>query len=202
MRAASFLRAFAGDARGATIIEFAIILPVLCVLLMGTFDLGYRSYVTSIVQGSLHEASRMATVGGVSMSTIESHVENRLQEFSRNAEIEVDTDSYSDFTGVAVAEPLTTDLGTPNVYNRATDCYRDINGSGKFSHDMGRTGTGGSEDVVRMQVRMTYPRLFPMASLLGWSDDVEIVQETMLRNQPYGSRSVSAAPIRCGTDED
>jgi len=196
------LRALAGDARGATIIEFAIILPVLCVLLMGTFDLGYRSYVTSIIQGSLHEASRMATVGSVSMSAIETHVTNRLQEFSRNAEIEIDTDSYSDFTGVAVAEPLTTDQGAPNVYNRATDCYRDINGSGKFSHDMGRTGMGGSEDVVRMQVRMTYPRLFPMASLLGWSDDVEIVQETMLRNQPYASRTVNNAAILCGTDED
>ena len=196
------LRSLRADARGATIVEFAIILPVLCVLLMGTFDLGYRSYVTSIIQGSLHEASRMATVGSVSMSTIETHVANRLQEFSRNAEIEVETDFYSDFTGVAVAEPLTTDQGTPNVYNRTTDCYRDINGSGKFSRDMGRTGMGGSEDVVRMQVRMTYPRLFPMGSLLGWSDDVEIVQETMLRNQPYGSRTVAAAPILCGTDED
>ena len=58
-------RASAATQRGATIVEFALVLPVLCVLLLGMLDLGYRSYVTSIVQGALHEAARMATVGGV-----------------------------------------------------------------------------------------------------------------------------------------
>jgi Flp pilus assembly protein TadG len=190
------------DLRGATLIEFAMILPVLMILLMGTFDLGYQSYVTSIVQGALHEASRMATVGNVPMSTIETHVQNRLRSFSRNATITVRTDSYSDFNGVAVAEPLTTDQGTPNVYDQATDCYRDVNGSGKYSRDMGRSGMGGSEDVVRFQVRMTYPRLFPMAGLLGWSNNVEIVQNTMLRNQPYAGRTVAVPPILCRTATD
>ena len=33
-------------------------------MLLGTLDLGYRSYVGSVVQGTLHEAARMATVGG------------------------------------------------------------------------------------------------------------------------------------------
>ncbi|HST36583.1 MAG TPA: TadE/TadG family type IV pilus assembly protein [Allosphingosinicella sp.] len=197
----SLFRRLGRDARGATIIEFAIILPVLSLMLMGTFDLGYRSYVTSIVQGSLHEASRMATVGNVSMSAIETHVEGRLQEFSRNAEIEIDTASYANFSEVSVGEPLTTDAGRLNVYDQATDCYRDLNNSGKYTHQV-NNGTGGAEDVVRFQVRMTYPRLFPMASLLGWSDDVEIVQETMLRNQPYAGRATSTATIRCRTAED
>jgi Flp pilus assembly pilin Flp len=196
------LRALAADARGATIVEFAIILPVLCLLLMGTFDLGYRSYVISIVQGSLHEASRMATVGNVPMQTIEDHVESRLHEFSRDAEIEIETASYASFTEVSVGEPLTTDLGTLNVYDRATDCFRDLNNSGLYTRDIGGSGLGGAEDVVRMQVRMTYPRLFPMASLLGWSDDVEIVQETMLRNQPYAGRTLSNAPILCDKGVD
>lgn len=196
------LRRLPRDAEGATIVEFAIILPVLSVLTMGTFDLGYRSYVGSIVQGSLHEASRMATVGGVPMSTIEAHVESRLQEFSRNAEIEIETASYSEFADVARPEPLTTDLGTPNVYDQATDCYRDLNGSGKFSRDMGRTGMGGAEDVVRFQVTMTYPRLFPMAGLIGWSDDVTITQNTVLRNQPYAGRTPNAGTILCQTATD
>lgn len=196
------LRALRADARGATIIEFALILPVLSILLMGTFDLGYRSYVTSIVQGSLHEASRMATVGNVPMTTIETHVRNRLKDFSRNSTIDIRTDSYSDFNGVAVAEPLTTDLGTANVYDQATDCYRDINGSGKFSRDMGRGGMGGAEDVVRFQVTMTYPRLFPMAKLLGWSNNVQIVQNTVLRNQPYAGRTINAGAILCRTASD
>lgn len=193
------LRALWADARGATIIEFAIILPVLSVLLLGTFDLGYRSYVASIVQGSLHEASRMATVGNVSNATIAQHVRNRLQEFSRNATISTTTRNYTDFNGVSVPETITTDVAPLGVYNAATDCYRDSNNNSRFDTDRGRTGMGGSEDVVYFQVTMTYPRLFPMGSLLGWSDNVTITQNTVLRNQPYAGRTVYSEPIRCPT---
>ena len=193
----AILRRLGRDAQGATIVEFAIILPVLSMLLLGTFDLGYRSYVGSIVQGSLHEAARIATVGGVPIATIETHVENRLQEFSRDATINVTSRSYSDFNGVRVAEPLTTDLAPVGTYNAATDCYRDINGNGQFDTDRGKSGMGGSEDVVYFEVTMTYPRLFPVGSLLGWNDDVTITQNTLLRNQPYAGRSVSAGTIIC-----
>ena len=43
------LRALRRDQKAATIVEFALILPVLCMLLLGTLDLGYRSYVNSVV---------------------------------------------------------------------------------------------------------------------------------------------------------
>lgn len=193
------LRRLGRDTRGATIVEFAIILPVLSMLLIGTFDLGYRSYVGSIVQGSLHEASRMATVGNVPISTIESHVESRLQEFSDDATITVTTSSYSDFNGVRVAEPLTTDLAPLGTYNSTTDCFRDVNGNGAFDLDQGKGGMGGSEDVVRFEVEMTYPSLFPIGSLFGWDDDVTITQNTVLRNQPYAGRNASAGMIVCPT---
>lgn len=202
MKRAMTLRTLCRNQRGATIVEFAMILPVLSVLLMGTFDLAYRSYVTSIIQGALHEAARMATVGNVPTDTIEAHVQGRLRDFSRDAVIETNTDSYSDFTGVGVSEPLTSDVAPLGVYNEATDCYRDINNSGKFSADMGRSGMGGSEDVVRFEVVMTYPRLLPMGGLLGWSDDVEVRQNTVLRNQPWAARAVSEAPILCRTPAD
>ena len=85
---------------GATIVEFALILPVLCMMLLGTLDLGYRSYVNSVVQGALHDAARMATVGGVTTAQIQTYVQNRLQAFSRNATITTTTRSYSDYSGV------------------------------------------------------------------------------------------------------
>ena len=85
------LNALGRNERGATIVEFALILPVMCMLLLGTLDLGYRSYVTSIIQGSLHEAARMATVGGVPTSAIEAHVRDRLRDFSGTATITTET---------------------------------------------------------------------------------------------------------------
>ena len=68
----------AADARGATIVEFAMILPVLlraAARHRSTSATGPTS--TSVLQGALHEAARMATVGSVSMTPIETHVANR-----------------------------------------------------------------------------------------------------------------------------
>jgi len=188
------LRALGGDARGATIVEFAIVVPVLAMLLLGTLDLGYRSYVTSIVQGALHEAARMATVGGVSTSQIQTHVENRLHEFSRNATITTTTRSYSDFSGVNVPETITQDTAPAGTYNSG-DCFQDANGNGTYDLDRGRGGLGGAEDVVFFEVTMTYPHIVPVGTLLGWSSNVTVRQNTVLRNQPYAGRNTNVTVI-------
>lgn len=183
------------DAGGATIVEFALILPVMCALMIGVVDLGYRSYVGSIVQGALHEAARMGTVGGVSTDTIAAHVRSRLREFSRDATITVSTRSYSDFTGVRVPETITQDTAPLGSYNTG-DCYQDFNGNQQYDLDRGRTGMGGAEDVVYFEVRMVYPRIVPVGNIFGWSDTVTINQNTVLRNQPYAARN-SGVTIRC-----
>jgi len=190
------LRRLIADARGATLVEFAIVAPVMCGLIVGVFDLGYRTYVTSIVQGSLHEAARMATVGNVSTATIEAHVRSRLREFSSDATIETTTQSYSDFNGVAVPEPITQDTAPTGRYNPG-DCFSDINGNGTYDTDRGRGGMGGAEDVVRFQVRMVYPRLFPVASFFGASENVEVVRNTVLRNQPFAGRNTATPATIC-----
>lgn len=195
MRRALALRALRRDRRGATIVEFALILPVLCTLLLGVLDLGYRSYVTSIIQGALHEAARMATVGGVPITTIQTHVQNRLQRFSNNATINVTTRSYADFTGVGIPETITSDTAPVGTYNTG-DCFEDYNGNGHYDLDRGRSGLGGAEDVVYFEVTMTYPHIVPLGRFLGWSNNVTITQNTLLRNQPYAGRS-TGAPIVC-----
>ena len=43
---------------------------------------------------------------------------------------------------------------------------------------------------------MTYPRIVPLGSFLGWSDDVRrSVQNTVLRNQPYAGRNIDDRPV-------
>jgi Flp pilus assembly pilin Flp len=191
----SSLRALRRDAGGATIVEFALILPVMCGLLVGVVDLGYRSYVSSIVQGALHEAARMGTVGGISTDTIAAQVRTRLRDFSRDATVTVTTRSYADFTGVRTPETITQDTVPLGQYN-AGDCYQDFNGNGQFDLDRGRTGMGNAEDVVYFEVRMVYPRIVPVGNLFGWSDNVTINQNTVLRNQPFAARNTGVS-IRC-----
>jgi Flp pilus assembly pilin Flp len=188
------LTALRRDAKGATIVEFALIVPVMCVLLLGTLDLGYRSYVNSVMQGALHEAARMATVGGVTTAAIETRVRDRLRSFSRNATITVNTRSYYDFSGVKTPETITQDTAPTGSYNPG-DCFQDFNGNGTYDLDRGRTGVGGAEDVVYFEVTMTYPHIVPVGKLLGWSGDVSVTQNTVLRNQPYAGRNNSTAVI-------
>lgn len=182
------LNALARNQRGATIVEFALILPVMCMLLLGTLDLGYRSYVTSIIQGSLHEAARMATIGGVPTSTIEAHVRDRLRDFSGSATITTTTRSYADFNGVRTPETITQDTAPIGTFNTG-DCFQDVNGNHTYDLDRGRGGLGGAEDVVFFEVTMSYPHIVPLGHFLGWNEDVTIVQNTLLRNQPYAGRS-------------
>ena len=188
------LRALAPNERGATIVEFALILPVLCMLILGTLDLGYRSYVGSVVQGALHDAARMATVGNITTAQIQAAVQSRLQAFSRNATITTNVRSYSDYSGVKVPERITSDTAPIGVYNQG-DCFEDANGNGVYDTDRGRGGTGGSEDVVYFEVVMTYPHIVPVGRLFGWSDNVTITQSTVLRNQPYAGRNTSVAIV-------
>lgn len=183
-----------GDTKAATIVEFAMILPALCVLLLGIFELGYRSYAASIVQGALHEAARMATVGGVTMTQIDNRVKQRLSNFATNSTVTTRTTSYYDFAGVGRPEKITSDTAPFGTYN-ATDCFEDANGNGSYDLDRGRSGQGNADDIVRYEVSMSFRRIVPIGGFLGWSDNETITANTVLRNQPYAGRAVQTVTI-------
>lgn len=190
-----FLTTLARDANGATLIEFAMILPALCVLLLGVLELGYRSYASSVLQGVLQEAARMATVGGVTQTQIDNRVRQRLAHFAQTSTVQIATKSYQEYSDAREGEPFTVDTAPFNVVNSG-DCWRDYINVG--THDAsfsGRAGLGGAEDVVRYEVSLTYPSILPVASFMGWSSTQTITMDTMLRNQPYAGRTT--VPITC-----
>lgn len=186
------------DRRGVTIVEFAIILPALSVVLMATFELGWRMYVQSVVQGVMNEAARMATVGNKTNSDIDTHVKGRLTTFSRGATVTTTMNSYDDFTQVATPERITSDTAPTGQFNLG-DCYEDFNNNNQYDLDRGKTGLGNADDIVRYDVSITYPRMFPIAGFLGWGSTDTVSANTVLRNQPYAGRSVTTPPERCTT---
>lgn len=195
MRARSrFPRALAGDARGVTIVEFAMVAMPMCVVLMGITDMGYHSYVSSVLQGALHEAARMATVGDKTGAEIDDHVRQRLKEFSKNATVTITKKSYSEFSGVGKPEKITQDTNPIGQYNKG-DCFEDANGNGSYDLDRGQSGLGGAEDVVYYDVKMTYPRLTPVMGLLGWGNTDTVESNTVLKNQPYAAQSFNVKVV-------
>jgi hypothetical protein len=189
------IRRLRGDARGATIVEFAFVAPILVLTLFGIFDLGYKSYLASILQGALHEAARMGTVGDKTTAQIDTHIRNRLRDFSRGATITITHKSYLDFSGVKVPETITNDTVPVGQYN-AGDCYQDANANNQYDTDRGRSGLGNSEDVLHYEITIDYPRLFPLTKIMGLSANDQIKSSTVFRNQPYGSR-VTTVTTRC-----
>jgi hypothetical protein len=103
--------------------------------------------------------------------------------------------SYYDFAGVAMPEKITSDTAPTGQYNNG-DCFEDANGNGTYDTDRGRSGSmGGSDDIVRYRVTLTYPRFIPIHRFLGWSGSESITADTVLRNQPYAGRSISTVVV-------
>ena len=173
------------DARGATVVEFALVLPLLCTLLLGFLDLGYQAYVNSVVQGALFEAARMATVGDKTGQEIDDHILKRLKPFAAGGTIKITKKSYSDFTGVGKPE------------KKVGECFEDANGNGRYDTDMGSDGLGGADDVVNYEILVTYKRLVPVGSLIGLSPIVKVKSAAPVRNQPFAARTEAPVPVVC-----
>ena len=66
------------DRRGATIMEFAIVSPVMLLLLMGLSDMLYQQYAQSILTGAVQKAGRASTIQGADTSDVDTKVVTML----------------------------------------------------------------------------------------------------------------------------
>jgi len=69
------------------------------------------------------------------------------------------------------------------------EAYVDENGNEVWDRDGGDNGVGFAHDVVVMKLRVRYKRLFPTASLLGFSEYVDAESDSVLANQPFAEQT-------------
>lgn len=183
------------DKRGATIIEFAFVLPVMCMLIMGLSDLAYQSYVQVILSGAMQKAGRDSTIQGADGKTdkIDAMVIGMVRGVARTATYTTSRKSYAAFGDIS-AEPFD-DVDRDGVYDRATECFTDINANNNWDADRGVSGQGGANDVVLYTMRITYPRLFPMWTLFGWPTRATLAATTVLKNQPYAQQNTYSKQV-------
>jgi len=55
----AWLRRFSDDGRGATMLEFAIVAPVLIAMLVGVFNVGFAMYAGAAVRNAIQRSSRV-----------------------------------------------------------------------------------------------------------------------------------------------
>jgi Flp pilus assembly protein TadG len=185
------------DARGATIVEFGLILPVMALLIMGAYDVGHTLYATTTLQGAVQKATRdsgLETASLAQQAIIDARVTKQVKLLAANANITITRRNYRSFAAATAVMEQFTDTNNNGVCDN-NEPYDDDNRSG--SRDQaGTSGQGGAKDAVLYTVVATYPRMFPLAGMIGLSPTTTVKASTILNNQPYGDQ-VQAAVGHC-----
>ncbi|WP_338468381.1 TadE/TadG family type IV pilus assembly protein [Novosphingobium sp. ZN18A2] len=182
---------------GVTAVEFALLAPFLLVTVLGLFDMGFNVYAQTMLQGAVQEAARSSTVKSAAgnLTDIDTLVTDAVKDVIPDATMSFARQSYANFTDVGLPEDYTDTDGDGACDNG--EPYEDANDNGSWDADRGSAGLGGARDAVLYTVTATYPRLFPMAGLIGLPETVTMKATTVLRNQPYQAQAVHGKIRNC-----
>ncbi|MEQ1499058.1 MAG: TadE/TadG family type IV pilus assembly protein [Novosphingobium sp.] len=175
------------DTSGATIVEFAMVAPVLLMTMMGLFDLGHNMYTSQMLHGAIQKAARDSTIEGAASSTahLDGIVTNAVKVIAPGSTLTFSRKAYSNFTSVSRPENYD-DVNANNTCD-AGEAFEDANKNGTWDSDTGSAGFGSARDAVLYTVTVTYPRTFPLAAFIpGQSKTMTMTAINVLRNQPYG----------------
>lgn len=186
------------DTSGATLVEFALVAPVLILMLMGVFDLAHTQYTSTMVNGAMQKAGRDLTLesSGSQVSAIDEKVINAVKTVApESATVELEKMSHYEFSDIDEAEEFADD-NNDGVCNDG-EAFVDANNNGHWDTDRGEAGLGGARDALVYTAVVKYDRLFPMYGLAGFPQEVEIRATTVLRNQPYDVQDTTVSTGNC-----
>ena len=188
------------DREGVTIVEFAIVAPVMLTLIFGVLDLGHGLYMQSVLQGAVQSAGRDSGLEGASGSqaAIDEHVIDSVKAvmpFLDEDDIEISRSNYETFSDVGTPEDF--DDSNDNETYDDTECFTDRNGNAQWDSDVGMDGLGGADDVVHYEVTVTYSRFFPLWKLIGLPHRTQASAATIMRSQPFGQQASRSSVRMC-----
>ncbi len=179
------------DQRGATIVEFAVIAPVLFGFLMFLIDTGYFIFARAVLSGEVNAAGRNSTLGSATdaaRAELDTRVGDQVKRLVPHGQLAFERTAFANYRfAQAQAEPFNDSNGNNICDNGET--YVDLNGNGSHDLNGGRAGGGSAKDVVIYTVTLRYDRLLPMHKLLGWDQEVAMTSTTVLRNQPFDNQT-------------
>lgn len=190
------IRAFARDQHGVAAVEFALIAPVMFVLIMGAIELGVTLYAKAQLDGVLRTAARMAVTGDEKITgedgvLIDAYV-RRAAPMVGGADVSITKEFYDKFSSVRKPEKKSTNNANPPY------CFDDINNNQRWDENPSRTGLGGPDDIINYKVKLEYPPLFPLiTSVVTKSEKVTLTSQITLRNEPFGGGADAEVKTCC-----
>ncbi|GAA4775488.1 hypothetical protein GCM10023219_23710 [Stakelama sediminis] len=194
------LRTLKRDKRGVTLVEFAFVAPVLCLLLMGAFDFGYQLYTDAILQGIVQKTARDSSLENGGSSAVQAQLDNevikQVHDIAPDSTVTISRRYYKDFSSAAAADPEPfTDTNGDGTCDDG-EPYEDDNLNGVWDKDGGNSGQGGAKDSTVYTVTVQLPRVFPLWKFIGGDPVATLVARTILRNQPYGDQTFYGTPVQ------
>lgn len=178
---------FARD--GVTAIEFAVIAPVLLLLMFGILEFALIMLVSNVMESATSITSRLGRTGFVEAGksreeTILASIERRAGTMLDSSKVTITAKHYEQFDQIGDAEPWT-DKNSNGIAEVGE--YDDINGNGMYDSDMGLAGYGNAEDIVVYTVRYPWPIMTPiMRELIGDTQgNFPITAHAVVKNEPY-----------------
>lgn len=185
---------FISNEDGVSILEFALIAPVVMMMVMGTMDIGHSLFVRATLDGTVQDAARSSSLEGatslIQQDLIDERVASTIRELAPGANVTVSRRYYKTFSKAALARAEEVNEQSPgNMKCDRGESFKDAKGNGVWDADGGTDGQGGAKDIVIITFQVSYPRLFPLAAMFGWPANVEMESNSILANQPYGDQT-------------
>lgn len=183
------LRRLGRDRDGATIIEFALVMPILLLFVIGILEVAMILFVSSLLEGSVREAARYGITGYVHEGVDRIGVIRRIVQENTIGlvdmdKVKIDTITYRSFSAIGQPEPFNDTNG--NGQWDAGESFNDVNGNGKWDADMGAAGAGGPSDIVVYTLTYDWPMLTSyMDDLLGRAGVIRLRASYAVRNEPW-----------------
>ena len=181
------LRRFARNNEGAAALEFALVLPPLCLILVGMFEMAMLMFTQASMEGALREAARFGMTGSVPdpaarqtqiLAIIQKDTFNMLTSPTISFLI------YNGFNNVGTPEPWVDSNG--NGKWDSGESYTDVNSNAKWDADQGKTGVGASAQIVQYTVQYDWHVITPfMAPIFGNGGKVHLKASVVMRNEPW-----------------
>ncbi len=180
--------------KGATIVEYAIVLPFFLTLIIGGLEMGNMFMVNSSLEGAVSSSTRKAMTGELPdgytdrAEYIRDLITDSLATAGVTSGVTITMNVYDSFANIGEPEPYVDQNG--NQTYDVGECYTDINNNMAWDDDMGANGAGGEENIMIMKVDVNLPYMTGfMQGVMAGKSGINLSASTAIRNEPFGGVS-------------
>jgi len=182
-------RNISGNQDGGLAIEFGFGVMPLALLIVGILEIGMILFASTLMEGSLREASRYGITGQIvdeneRLNKIVEIVNQKTIGLIDPATAQIEVLVYPAFGDIGKGESFVD--GNANGVFDAGETYTDSNENGAWDADMGVAGSGGPGAVVLYRFTYNWPLLTPLiGNLISESGTVPLQASIVVRNEPW-----------------